>query len=175
MQMIFLITAFLWSAAGAACDIMSRRIPNAVTYSGVALGIVLRTSLLGWQGLGTALAGGLIGGGIFFFFYLIRGMGGGDVKLMAALGCITGPWLILQIVTACALAGGVMAIAVMIYKKRAVRTIRNVGALLRFRFLHGAQMHPTLNIDSPESLRMPYGIAIAAGALYPLVQVLISR
>jgi prepilin peptidase CpaA len=102
-------------------------------------------------------------------------MGGGDVKLITAVGCITGPLSIVQIITACALAGGVIAIALMVFKGTTFKTIRNVGELLHFRLLHGAEVHPTLNIDNPEAVRLPYGIAIAAGALYPLVSVLLAR
>src|SRR5215471_5519689 len=164
MDVLFLTAGFLWAAAGATWDVASHRIPNKISYSGIVVGIVLRTSLLGWHGLRTALVGGLIGGGIFFLFYLVRAMGAGDVKLMAAVGCMTGPTRIVEIVTVCALAGGVLAIAVMIYKKRAGRTIRNVGQLLRFRLTHAAKVHPSLNIDNPESIRLPYAVAIAVGA-----------
>jgi hypothetical protein len=63
----------------------------------------------------------------------------------------------------------------MFYKKIAVRTIRNVGELLHFRLVHGPQIHPTLNIDNPASIRLPYGVAIAAGALYALVSIFLIR
>jgi len=132
-------------------------------------GLILRTAFLQWHGLKSGLAGGLIGGGIFLLLYLLRAMGAGDVKLMAAVGCIAGAGSIIQIVTACALAGGVMAVVVMLYKKRAARTMRNVGELLKFRATHGTAIHPSMNIDNPESVRLPYAVAIAAGALYPLV------
>lgn len=169
MDAVFLTAGFVWAAVGAVWDVTSHRVPNKLSYSAILFGLALRTALLGWQGLGSALAGGLIGGGIFFLFYVVRAMGAGDVKLMAAVGCMTGPKAIVQIVTACALAGGVMAVAVMIYKKRTGRTMRNVGQLLRFRVTHGAQVHPSLNIDNPDSVRLPYAVAIAAGALYALV------
>lgn len=175
MDIIFLATGFAWSAIGAGCDVANRRIPNTVTYSGILAGFSLRTALLGWHGLSTALLGGLIGGGVFFLLFILRAMGGGDVKLMAAVGCITGPSPIIAIMIVCALAGGVMALVTMIYKKRALRTVRNVGELVLFRLAHGPQVHPTLNIDNPDSIRLPYGVAIAAGAFYPLVNLLFSR
>ena len=48
------------------------------------LGFGLRTVLLGWKGLLSGLAGCLLAGGIMFLFYMVRAMGAGDVKLMAA-------------------------------------------------------------------------------------------
>ena len=174
-EIVFLSAGLAWALAGAGWDVASRRIPNRLTYSGIIFGIVLRAALLGWQGFITAIAGGLLGGVIFFILYLVRGMGAGDVKLIAAIGCITGPQQILQIILACALAGGVMAVAVMIYRRRAVRTIRNIGELLLFHFSHGPQTHPTLNIDNPQNVRLPYGVAIAAGALYAFISIVSSR
>lgn len=175
MEAILLTAAFVWSAVGAVYDVAAHRIPNKVSYSGILFGLLLRFSVFGWRGLGAAAVGGLIGGGIFFLLYLLRAMGAGDVKLMAAVGCMAGPTRILPIITVCALAGGLMAVVVMIYKKRAFRTIRNVVELLRFRLVHGAQVHPSLNIDNPESVRLPYAVAIAAGALYPLLNVVFLR
>lgn len=169
MESLFLTAAFVCSAVGAVWDVASHRVPNELSYSGILFGLVLRTALLGWRGAGTALLGGLIGGGIFFLLYLVRAMGAGDVKLMAAVGCIAGSTPIVQIVTACALIGGVMAVALMIYRKRTGRTMRNVGELLRFRLTHAVEAHPRLNIDNPDSVRLPYAVAIAGGALYPLV------
>jgi prepilin peptidase CpaA len=172
IQLFFLAAGFIWSAVGAVCDVKSRRVPNKLTYSGILFGLILRTALLRWQGLESGLAGGLVGGGIFFLLYLLRSMGAGDVKLMAAVGCIAGAGSIVQIVIACALAGGLMAVVVMIYKKRTGRTMRNVGALLRFRVTHATAVHPSLNVDNPESVRLPYAVAIAAGALYPFLAIL---
>jgi prepilin peptidase CpaA len=174
-ESVLLAAALAWALAGAGWDIALRRIPNKITYSGILVGIALRTGFLGWPGLFTAIAGGLLGGVIFFVLYLVRGMGAGDVKLITAIGCFVGPEQILQIVLVCALAGGVMAIAVMIFRKRALATLRNVGELLLFHFSHGPQTHPTLNIDNPQSVRLPYAVAIAAGTLYSFMSVLLSR
>lgn len=175
MEILFLSAATAWAMAGAGWDIASRRIPNLLSYSGILVGILLRTGVLGWRGLATALAGGALGGGIFFVLYLVRGMGAGDVKLMAAVGCFTGFPGVVQIMVACALAGGIMALAVALYRSTALRTLRNVLELLRFHAVHGAQVHPTLNIDNPQATRLPYAIAIAAGSGYALLDALLAR
>lgn len=175
MEILLLSVAAAWAAAGAAYDIASRRIPNLLSYSGILVGILLRTGVLGWRGLATALAGGALAGGIFFLLYLVRGMGAGDVKLMTAVGCFTGFPGVVQIMVACALAGGIMALGVALYRSSALRTLRNVWELLRFHAAHGAQVHPTLNIDNPQAMRLPYAIAIAAGSGYALLGALLAR
>ena len=175
MDVICLTTAFGWSCTGAIWDVASGRIPNKLSYSGILAGILLRTWLLGWHGLLSAVVGGLLGGGIFFAIYLVRGMGAGDVKLMAAAGSIAGAAWIGQILLTCALAGGVMAVIVTLLKGRFLRTLRSTAELLAFRASHGAQVHPTLNIDNPESIRLPYAVAIAAGTLCPLMMIFFRR
>jgi prepilin peptidase CpaA len=175
MEILFLSAAVAWSMVGAVWDIATRRIPNLLSYSGMLVGILLRASVLGWRGLATALAGGALAGGIFFLLYLVRGMGAGDVKLMAAVGCFAGFPAVVQIMVACALAGGIMALAVALYRSTALRMLRNVWELLRFHAAHGVQVHPTLNIDNPQATRLPYAIAIAAGSGYALLDALLAR
>ncbi len=56
----------------------------------LASGLVLQTAQHGWRGAGSALLGTLAGAGVFLIFYLLGGMGGGDVKLMAGFGALLG-------------------------------------------------------------------------------------
>ena len=159
-------TALVLAAAAAIVDVRERRIPNWLTYSGIILGLVLRGVLIGWKGLGTALAGCTLAGGIFLLFYVVRAMGAGDVKLVAALGSLLGPSDAVVMLLATAICGGVMAIAYAIYRQRMRATLFNVGAALQFHTVSGLRAHPELNLDNPVALRMPYGLAIAAGTLY---------
>lgn len=175
MEILFLSAAAAWAMTGAVWDVASRRIPNLLSYSGILAGILLRTGVLGWRGLATALAGGALAGGIFFLLYLVRGMGAGDVKLMTAVGCLTGVPAVFQIMLACAFAGGIMALGIALYRSSALRTLRNVWELLRFHAAHGPQVHPTLNLDNPQATRLPYAIAIAAGSGYALLDALFAR
>jgi len=99
-------------------------------------------------------------------FYLMRSIGAGDVKLAAALGCIVGPSASLQVLFATALAGGALAIVVMVASGRVIETLRNTLWVTAFHAQHGLQTHPTENLDNPGALRMPYGLAFAAGTLY---------
>ncbi len=166
----FLLFDALALAVGAAVvDVQHHRIPNWLTYPGIALGILLRSLFFGWKGLGSGVEGCLLGGGIVFLFYAIRAMGAGDVKLLAAIGSFAGPSRTIVVLLATAICGGVLAIVYAIYKRRAGATLRNVGSVLQFHAASGIQAHPELNLDNPSALRMPYGLAIAAGALYSFV------
>jgi len=167
-----LSAALLVAVVGAALDLQQRRIPNWLTYPGIVLGFVLRGTLLGWRGLATALAGCLLAGGVMFLFFMVRAMGAGDVKIMAAIGAFVGPQHTGNVLLATAIFGGILAIAYALYRRRMISTLKNVGSVLRFHAWAGVQAHPELNLDNPSALRMPYGLAIALGTLYAFALVL---
>ena len=152
--------------AGAICDIRTHRLPNALTYCGIVTGVLFRTWLSGWQGMGEALLGGSVAGGAFLLFFLVQGLGAGDVKLMTAVGSWAGLRQSLVVLLATAIAGGMLAVAYMIYYRRVGQTMRNFGLLARFHRTSGIRPHPQLNLSNAECIRIPYAVAIAAGTLY---------
>jgi prepilin peptidase CpaA len=147
-------------------DVKARRIPNRLTYSAMVAGLVLQGILYGWKGLLLSVEGGLLFGGVFLLFYLVRAMGAGDVKLAAALGSIVGVSATLPVMLATALAGGALAICFMVLSGRVVETLRNTLWVTGFHVQHGLQVHPVVNLGNPAGLRMPYGLAFAAGTAY---------
>lgn len=172
MDAVFAYAAMGVALVAAAWDIRTARIPNLLTYPALAGGLLLHLLLAGFAGLGTGLLGILVAGGIFFPFWLLRTLGAGDVKLMGALGAFAGPAMALQIVIATALAGGVLALFLALFRRRLRSTFTNLGELLRFHAIFGAAVHPRINFEHPEAIRMPYGVAIAAGTVYVCVQAL---
>ena len=113
---------------GAAFDVVSRRIPNAFTLPAMVFGLMLHLSLGGWGEMARAGAGGLLCGLIFLLFFLAGGMGGGDVKLIMAAGCTAGLSLIGPLMLLTALAGGVMAVCLALYRGRLQQTLGNLWA-----------------------------------------------
>ena len=164
-QLVPTLAAVLAVIAGV-IDARSRRIPNRLTYSAMLAGLTLQTVVYGWRGLLLGLAGGLLFGGVFLLFHLVRAMGAGDVKMAAALGCIIGPAASWQVMFATAMAGGLLALLVMIVTGRVLRTLRSTLAVAGFHVVHGLRTHPEVNLDNPAAVRLPYGLAFAAGTLY---------
>jgi len=154
------------AACAAVSDVKERRIPNLLTYPALVAGLLLQGALHGWKGLLLGAGGGLLFGGVFLLFYLVRAMGAGDVKLAAAIGSIVGPSATLQVMYATALAGGALAIFFMVLSGRIVETLRNTLWVAGVHVQHGLQTHPVVNLDNPTVVRMPYGLAFAAGTLY---------
>ncbi len=163
-QVIFAACALLCALAGAVFDLRSRRIPNRFTLPAMLFGLLLHGTVGGWRQLATAAAGGLVCGFIFLLFYLAGGMGGGDVKLIMAVGCASGLSLVGPELLWTSLAGGVMAVGFALYRRRFKQTMRNVGALALHHGTHGLAPHEDLNLGNAQALRMPYALAIAAGS-----------
>lgn len=161
-----MIGALTVAGAGGITDVRTRRIPNKLTYTAMLIGICGRFLLEGWHGLGSAVAGGLIGGGAFLVFFVLHAMGAGDVKLITATACLAGSGAALEIVLASAIAGGIFAIVYALWLGKLRTVLGNVGDLIKFHSVAGASVHPTLNLSNSQSVRMPYGVAIAAGVLY---------
>ena len=111
-------------------DFRFRRIPNWLTVSGVVAGFLMNLGVLRSAGLGIAAAGLGLALLIYLPLYLLRGMGAGDVKLMAAIGAIVGPgnWLVIFIATA--LIGGVLAVCLSAIKGRLYEVLFNVSFMV---------------------------------------------
>ena len=152
-------------------DLRYRRIPNWLNLSAIALGLGLNVLLFEVHGFVAALLG--LGCSLLVYvpLYLVRGMGAGDVKLMAAVGTIVGPinWFCIFLFTA--VLGGVVSLIYVVFRKRLNQTLVNV-ALVATELTHmrlPAAREARLDIHHREALRVPHGAVIALGAIGFLV------
>jgi prepilin peptidase CpaA len=152
-------------------DWRSRRIPNWLTVPALLLGIATNSLALGWSGAKESLLGAGLGLGLLLPFVLIRSLGGGDWKLVGALGAFLGPLRLIAVLVATILVAGAMALVLVVWKRRVGQTLRNVGRMLAALFtLH--LPGPEVSLDNPESLKVPFGVAVAvAVVLYTVRQV----
>ena len=165
MDRYFLIGGVLVALAGAVVDVRTARISNRLTYTTLLIALLLRATLLGVSGLKSGVLGFFISGGLFLFLFALGAMGGGDMKLMAAVGAWVGGTQVLTLVLSAAMAGGVLALGRMILSRSLAQSLRNTVHLLYYRLTSGIRVHPELNVQSARSLRVPFGVAIAVGAL----------
>ncbi|MDA1086848.1 MAG: prepilin peptidase [Verrucomicrobia bacterium] len=139
---------------------MTRKIiPNWLTLSGAACGIVLGY-LPGGNTLLASLGGLAVGFGFLFLVYVFGGMGGGDVKLMGAAGALLGYPLIVPTFFYTAIVGGVMAIVCLVWKGDPWGRIKRLTTRLK------KEDRTRHEQDAPAPpLAIPYGIAIVCGCL----------
>jgi prepilin peptidase CpaA len=169
------ILLVLLVVAASVFDIRKHRIPNWLTIAGVVLAVALNTFLFEMAGLWYSLKGLGLAFAIYFGLYLLRGMGAGDVKLMAAVGAAVGLYNWLGILFLTAIFGGVAAVVLAASKGRIQRTFRNMWLMLMSLRQGRApyQDNPELDVGSDLALRLPHGVVIAAGTLAFLAAALI--
>lgn len=151
--------AGLVGAAAAIEDIARRTISNWWSLAALTGGVACQCLAMGWRGLPAALAGTAAGFGVFLVFYLLGGMGGGDVKLMAGFGALLGAGRLLEAAFWTALLGGLLALAVF-----AAHSVRNRK---RARADAGSVNGRTPAGASP--LFIPYAPAIVCGVWLTLL------
>lgn len=143
-------------------DVRRGRVPNVLTLGGAAAAFGVfgthDTAELGWS-----VAGWLVGIALFLPFFAMRGMGGGDVKLLGAIGAWVGPLKIVHIGIVVAIVGGVAAIGVSLWRGYGPTLFRNTLGLLRFWHAHGLQPHPALTLGTTTGPRLRYASVILIG------------
>lgn len=149
-------------ALAAIWDVLYRRIPDALTVSGCVAGLVLRAPE-GVGAVGTGAAGLLAAFALGALLLVLGGMGGGDVKLMAAVGAFLGLSSLGYALLATAIAGGAMAILAALSRGELGATLARTGGLVASAVGRGG---PRRTISTPGALTIPYGVAIAFGGLY---------
>jgi prepilin peptidase CpaA len=92
-------------------------------------------------------------------------MGAGDVKLILAVGCIAGLSNIAYLLILTAISGGVMGMGLALLRGRLRQTLSNVATLTSHHTHQGLHPHPELNIANPQTLRLPYALAITGGSI----------
>ena len=152
-------------------DIASRRIPNWLVLAGLIAGLACQLFLPrgaglfaappGSLGIVSALLGVLAGGALLLPLYLLRAMGAGDVKLMAAIGAFLGPLQVLGAVLLTFMAGGVLALGAALFSRSVHQVFDNLRLMLLY-LVAGKDAGLKLS-DAPTTGRLPYALAIFAG------------
>jgi prepilin peptidase CpaA len=159
------MTAQVWIAilvglAATIDDLARRQIANWIPAAALAggFGWQIRESGI-WPGAGYALAGAAVGFAVFLIFYLLGGMGGGDVKLMAGFGALLGTSGVLWAALLTAVIGGVLAVGVLAFRsvKRVIMPAATAASA------DGAQD------VAKEKESIPYAPAITLGVWLALV------
>ncbi len=149
-------------------DVRQGKILNAVTLPFAILGLILNTLDKGWMGILFSLGGIAAGLGMFFLSaFLGRILGAGDCKLLAAVGAFLGAKLLLWVILYAAVAGGVLALLVALWRGVLKQSVTAVWRTLYMRVFMKLPMDIT---TAHEKTRLPYAIAICAGGFVVLWQ-----
>ena len=139
-------------------DVIYRRIPNIITYTTIIFALLIYYLNDGLGGFFFSLSGAAVGC-VFLVPYAMGGMGAGDVKLMCAVGAVLGPAYTGIALLFIALAGGVLAIGLMLRRRIFKKTMSSM--FLPFLVPGYMREQPKAKADKKDSI--PYAVAIAAG------------
>lgn|SRR5262245_49950496 len=149
-------------------DLRARRIPNALTASAVAGALLFHLMTGGLTAVGWSLAGCVVGALLFFPMFALRGMGAGDVKLLAAVGAWLGPSQVAIAALATSIAGGVIAIALALGYGYLREAVQNVWMLLMHWRVMGVQPLPAVSLEEARGPRLAYALPISIGTAVTL-------
>jgi prepilin peptidase CpaA len=141
-------------------DLRTRRIPNEVTATMTGIGVGLALTGVSGVPVWASLAGFALGVLLMLPGHALGATGAGDVKLMAAVGAIVGPGLVVRAFLFTAIAGGVLAIGVALRRRQLAATVARTRRLIQA----PADAKQEIRSASPAS-RFAYGPAIAAGSV----------
>lgn len=154
-----LLSAAVWA------DVQQRRIPNLLVFPFWLLALIIHLMLGGSEGAFASLLGLMLAFGLALPFWLLGWMGAGDVKLIGAVGGLTGYALVPSTIVAIALSGLCLALAAMAAYGSLFRALDRYRASLAISLTvrKSTFLQPS---SEDEKIQLPYAIAIAAGTSF---------
>lgn len=103
-----LVVTLAFIAACWLTDVRTREIPNILSGAAFVAGVLMNIMFFGRWGLANSVAGAVVGMVFLIGPFALGGIGGGDVKMMGAVGALLGPLLVLHAVAVGLMLGGVV-------------------------------------------------------------------
>jgi len=131
----------------------------------IIIALSLNTYIYGTHGITFSLSGIITGSLIMLVPFIMKGIGGGDLKMLAAIGAFGGYEFVIYTFLSASIAGGIFALIHTIAKKRQKEVCLNMKNMAL------AQMIcPGSAIDNHNDHEgaLPYACAIATGTLIML-------
>jgi prepilin peptidase CpaA len=144
-------------------DVTERRLPNWITVGGLLVALVVRGGF-GLDVLWAGLLGGGLGLALGFIFFVSGAMGAGDGKFLAAVGALLGLQTFLWCLPLIGVFGGLVALAATISNGTVRATLLRLKELVLYLVSFG-RLGDVRTVSTPGAATVPYGVAVAAGAV----------
>jgi prepilin peptidase CpaA len=126
IPLVFVLSAAIIAAV---TNIWKFKVYNVLTIPLLGSGLLYHAATGGLMGLYESLSGCVLGFAILITFYIMGGVGAGDVKLLSAVGAWLGLPLTFNVFIASSISAGLYAIVVMIVYGSAKETLMNTAIL----------------------------------------------
>jgi len=161
---IIMVPGILWASW---IDYKARRVPNWLNAAIAAAGFAAQGWFLGWNGIAVGALGLLVGFSTLIIPWLMHGMGAGDVKLMMAIGVWLGPWLTFISFCVGAVAGGLIAVTMILSTGRLWNAYANLLTItnkVSSRSTIFSEFGSAKSFGDTSQL-LPYGVPLTIGTL----------
>lgn len=150
-------------------DCKYRLLPNTYTVGLMIMGIIWRFAFGGFSCVIDGVLGGLACAAFLFIPFLLKGAGGGDLKMIFAVGIFTGLRYCCAEMLFVSLTGLLLGIVMLIGNKVDGRRLMHYLRLI-FDWRYDRESgEKTLPEKSNEKGRVPFGVAIAVGTIITLL------
>jgi prepilin peptidase CpaA len=151
-----------------AWDLRTRRIPQALTLGGAMAAVAYHVAIGGAPAGVASLSGWAVGLVLFLIPFALGGLGAGDVKLLGALGAWLGPANALWLALYTGVAGGILAVAVAVWRGYLSQALTNIYLLLLHWRANGVRPLAEVSLDHSRGPRLAYAVPILAGTMATL-------
>jgi prepilin peptidase CpaA len=169
--MTLLVVTLLLLFSALYLDLRYQRIPNKLCFFALLLALLLQSISGQWQGLAQALLGAGLAVFLLLPAYAFRWLGGGDVKLMIAVGALSGPQLLFWSVLYGIIFGTFTSFALALYKvgwsgmKKMMTRHFVKTSVYAANSANGTKTHGATRGAAMPVIQVPYAPALALGWL----------
>jgi prepilin peptidase CpaA len=149
----------------AASDVRANKIPNIMTMPFAVLAVAFHAFNEGFDGFLFSIAGMVTGIGLLIIFYIMGGMGAGDVKLMGAVGSFLGAKATFEAFILSAFAGGLYSLVLILIRRNVFKGFFSEKLQILLSMVLLRQYVPIQTECSEQKPRLKYALAIAFGTI----------
>ena len=169
MPTLIAAIAVIFIVACCVVDTRTRRIPNVLSASAMLAGLVLNTMYFGMSGLGVSVGGLLAAAAVLLPAFAVGGLGGGDVKMMGAIGAMLGPELALAGLGLGMIFGGLIMLAHLARRGRLREKLGAPWALVAAASLARSVEPLRAPAGDPDAVALPYSVPLGLGTVAVLL------
>jgi len=165
MPRVTLVSLFVFLGLSVAFDLRMRRIPNLLSGPGIVVGLLLNATDTGTSGILASLAGAGLTIGILIWPFAAGGIGGGDVKMIGAVGAFIGPRLaVMGLVIGMILGGAIMSVY-LVRLGRLREKLASLATMLRVAFGTRSVYPLVMRPENEATIALPYSVPLAMGTV----------
>jgi prepilin peptidase CpaA len=159
------ITTLAFIGVCVVSDLRTLRIPNLLTGPAIVIGLALNAWLLGWEGARLSLTGFGLAVLLLFVPFALGGIGGGDVKMMGAVGSLLGPHLVTQGLILGVVLGGLFAVVQLARLARLREKLAATWSMFGNAILTRSLEPLKAPASRPDAVALPYSLPLGLGTV----------